>query len=64
VEPENAVTLFIACLLIYEFELDWKFYIAAVAIWMGHVAFLHGALANLQNALNNLLSRVKRFRGE
>jgi len=58
------VTLLIACLLIYEFELGWEFYLAAAVIWIGHVAFWHGSFANTQNALNSLLSRIKRRRGE
>jgi hypothetical protein len=53
------MTLFIACLLIYEFEMDWKFYIAAVALWMAHIAFWHGTFANMQNALNSLVQLVK-----
>jgi hypothetical protein len=57
------MTLFIACLLIYEFEMGWEFYVAALAIWIAHLTFWHGSFSNLQNALNGLVSLVKRRRG-
>ncbi len=32
------MTLFIACLLIYHYGMDWWWYVFAVIIWMPHIA--------------------------
>ena len=34
------MTLFIACLLIYHYGMDWVWYGVAVAIFLGHLAVL------------------------
>ena len=34
------MTLFIACLLIYHFDMEWWWYFAAVVLWMVHLGVL------------------------
>jgi len=34
------MTLFIACLLIYHYQMDWVWYGVAVVIFIGHLAVL------------------------
>ena len=31
------MTLFIACLLIYHYDMEWYWYVVAVVIWVSHV---------------------------
>ena len=38
------MTLFIACLIIYDFHMDWKFYIAAVVVWCMKLGFNYNIL--------------------
>jgi len=37
------MTLFIACLLIYHFDMEWWWYVIAFAIWVAHF-MLHSDL--------------------
>ena len=53
------MTLFIACLLIYQFEMDWKFYVAAVVLWVLHISFWQGSYSYLKDAMNRLVQVVK-----
>ena len=43
------MTLFIACLLIYHFDMDWWWYAIAALIWISHVSFERHLTSTLRN---------------
>ena len=52
------MTLFIACLLIYHFDMNWWWYLVAAAIWIGKWRALENAVQHNVDLIQNNITLI------